>query len=496
MNFRLVYKHLGVILFLLSGAMVFCLGLSYVISPGPGHSNEIEPVGWIISTAITAVGASVLIILGRKGEKSMMLRKDAIGLVGIGWLTCCLFGSLPFLFCKTGLSYSQALFESVSGLTTTGATVFSDLTEAPKSIVIWRSMSEWMGGMGILAMFILVSASLGAKGKSLFRAESSMHSTDVVGTTMRQTARWLWMLYISLTIVCGIGLWLLGMTGFQAINYAMTTAATGGFGTENDSVSGFGIPIRIWIMIFMIIGAISFPLYLALLRGRARGMKLLREHEETWKYLGLVLVAVCLLFLIRILSHDVSAPWFPAFIDTSFNAVSVATSTGFSVGDYDSWPSLAKGIILGLMIVGGCAGSTSGGLKISRLILLIRVVRNEIRRVFRPHLVKNIKLNGQIVPQSALGQLLVIFASAVTAAALGSYILIGIEPNISADGCASAVVSCLSNIGPAFGEFGPTENYASLSSPSLVLLSGLMILGRLEYVAVLVLLSRQLWKRY
>jgi trk system potassium uptake protein TrkH len=493
MNYRIVSRNIGFMLILLAVAMGVCLGLGYLLPPGSGHSAEKALNGWEISMAITAASAIALLLFGRTA-KPVILRRDAVAIVGLGWFVCAAFASLPYLLCEPGLGVAEAYFEAVSGLTTTGASVFNDLAILPETILMWRSLTQWIGGLGILAMFILVLSGLGASGRNLFQGESSAQLREFAGAPIRETARSLWLLYIVFTIICGLGLWLLGMTPFQAVNHAMTTTSTGGFGTEGDSLNGFGTPIRLWVILFMVICAISFPLYLILL-GRARDWNVLKSHDETRMFVNMLVVAsICLVGGRKLgwLGGEGAAD----SLEAVFNVVSIGTSTGFVVGDYDAWPALSKGIIVFLMVVGGCAGSTAGGLKVSRLILWFRMLRIEIRRVYRPAETVRLRLNGRPVPEGTRGRLFIVLTSATVAIAVSSFILVGLEPDKSADGCISAVVTCVSNTGPAFNEFGPTQNFASLSGPGMILLSLLMILGRLEYIAVLALFSRTLWKKF
>jgi trk system potassium uptake protein TrkH len=489
-NYRLLSKILGIMLLLLSGAMGACFVLGFTLSQNMNLASQ----GWVWSAGLTATCGLLLRYIGRRASAKEMLRKDAIGLVGIGWIVCSLFAALPYLFCPPYLNLAPAIFESVSGLTTTGATGFENLSIVPATILLWRSITEWLGGMGILAMFVLVSSSLGAGGKSLFRNESSMHSSEAFGATIKRSARWMWLLYVSLTLACIIGLRSFGMNTFQAVNHGMTTVATGGFSTENDSIHGFNLAIKSWIIVFMIACGISFPLYLTLIHKRS--WKPLNSHEEVWAFLALIVLASAGIAVGRHLAGEFFAPGITETIHTVFNVVSISTGTGYAVGDYNAWPTLGKGVLLVLMMVGGCAGSTSGGLKVSRIILLLKIVRSEIQRTYRPNLVVTHRINGRPAPDGARGQLLAVFASAAIAGVFGSSLLVVLEPNTSVQGCITAVISALSNTGPAFAEFGPTKHYSELSSPAMVLLSSLMVLGRLEYIALLVLLSRKLWKRF
>ncbi|MFT4551238.1 MAG: trk system potassium uptake protein TrkH [Verrucomicrobiales bacterium] len=495
MNYLLIARNVGYLLILLAVSMGVCLGLGYVLPAGLGHSSEKALNGWEISMGITLVVAVALLLVGRKAKSSVILRRDAVGIVGIGWLVSSAFAALPYMLCEPGLGVTAAYFESVSGLTTTGASVFENLVALPQTILLWRSLTQWIGGLGILAMFVLVLSGLGASGRNLFQGESSAQLREFAGAPIRETARSLWILYIVLTIVCGLGLKLFGMTWFQAVNHALTTTSTGGFGTEGDSLNGFGAPVRLWVLFFMFACGVSFPLYLILLH-KGRDWRTLKSHDESRSFvIILVVVSICLISSRAVTDNFESGFWEGA-LETVFNVVSVATTTGFVIGDYDSWPAVTKGFILFLMIVGGCAGSTAGGLKVSRLLLWFRMVRIEIRRAFRPNETVSLRLNGRPVPEGTRGQLFVIITAAVAAICVSSVILVALEPEMSVDGCVSAVITCVSNVGPAFNEFGPTHNFAKLSAPGMVLLSLLMILGRLEYVALLALFSRTLWKRF
>lgn len=498
MNIRLVSRSLGILLLLLAGAMVACFVVGSILpSASADHSGETGLGGWLIAIVLTLIGGGTLVGIGRSTGGERVLRKDAIGIVGLAWFVCGLFAALPYGLCEPQLPVSAALFEGVSGLTTTGATVIGDLETLPKTILLWRSLTQWLGGMGILAMFVLVLGSLGASGLTLFRTETSAHGQDLAGATLRHMAQWLWMLYVALTVICGLGMWALGMNAFQAMNHAMTTIATAGFGTENASfgAASFGNALKLWTTLFMFVSGISLPLYIAMIRKRS--ITMLKQHEETWTFIGILTVMLGLVVASRAWSGDLAGdPRIDEVVNTVFNVVSILTTTGYVSGDFDLWPPLSKGLLLGAMIVGGCAGSTAGGLKVSRILLWLRLLRMEIRRVYRPNEVVLLKLNGHQVPSTARGQTFVILTTAMALTVLSSGALMAMEPDRSAVGCVSAVVACLMNIGPAFAEFGPTKNFSGLSTTSNLLLPLLMIVGRLEYLAVLALFSKNLWRRF
>lgn len=494
MNIRLVAHSLGILLLLVAASMTLCLIIGYFLPAGEGHSGETAIRGWGIAIALTLTGSLGLTAIGHRARKDSILRKDAIGIVGLAWFVCGLFVALPYLLCEPSLAPTEAFFEGISGLTTTGATVINNLSDLPKTILLWRSVTQWLGGLGILAMFVLVLSSLGASGMTIFRAETSAHGQDLSGTTLRQMARWLWGLYIALTLICATGMWLLGMTPFQAINHAMTTVATGGFGTEDTSFNNFGNGLKLWTILFMFLCGISLPLYIALLRKRS--WRLLRNNEETMVYASLLLTFCLIAIGKRLWSEDFSSHWIDESINTVFNVVSIMTSTGYAASDYNFWPPAAKGLLLFAMVIGGCAGSTAGGLKVSRILVFVRMLRIEIVRVYRPNEVTVLKLNGHPVPAGAQGQTFVILTAGAAIMAIAGYIMLAFEPGHSADGCLSAVISCLTNVGPAFKEFGPMSNFSGLTNVSKILLPILMIVGRLEYLAVLALFSRGLWRHY
>ena len=473
--------------------MIFSIVLASIIPTGEGHNTGLDLQGWMGSLGISlGLGAGLWgggIYLGKQSNRpATMRRREAMALVGAGWIVCGLIGALPYLLCDPHETFPNALFESVSGLTTTGATILSDLESLPKSILMWRSVTQWVGGMGILAMFVVVLSGMTASSKTLIGAESSLANSDI--SSLRQTMRLIWAMYLVLTVVCGFCLYLFGLTPFQAINYSLTAVSTGGFGTESDSVGSiFTVGSKIWLMIFMIIGAISFPFYFALLRRRFDDFG--KKFEEVWWFLAMI-GFFCVVMLLQKWGGSTDVP----AIDLIFNIVSIGTSTGYVSDDYDHWTWIGIGIMLFLMMIGGCSGSTSGGLKVSRVILWFRFVNSGLHRSFRPQAVTPVKLNGRQVPEETLGQLFLVLTLFGFFGIVGTMAFQMFDPGHSLIGAVSGVLSCLGNIGPAFEEMGPTESIHDISSPSKFLFVCLMILGRLEYVALLVLFLPSLWRRY
>jgi len=299
----------------------------------------------------------------------------------------------------------------------------------------------------------------------------------------------MWILYVGFTLICILALWLAGLTAFQAVNHALTSVSTAGFGTENDSVTGFGLGVKVVLLCVMLICAVSFPLYLSMFRMSWRDKR--RRFEEVFWYFGILGTGI----IVIVAFHLGTGTGDPVF-DVVFNAVSVSTTTGYVAGDYDHWGHFGKSVLVVFMIMGGCSGSTAGGLKAGRLVLTARFVVAELRASFRPKELNKVRLGGKWLDDAGQGQLFLVVAMFGFFLIGGTLVMSSLEPETSFIGSLSAVLSCLGNVGPAFAEFGPRDNFAHVEPTGAVVLSVLMILGRLEYVAVLVLFSRRLWKRY
>lgn len=476
-------------------AMVVSVSLSEIVPAGDLHETGLDLKGWGVSLAITMGIGTALFIVGhvkgkRSGRSPAMRRREAMALVGAGWFACSCAAALPYFFCEPHVPLDYAFFEGVSGLTTTGSTIFVDLESLPKSILMWRSLTQWVGAMGILAMFVVVLSGMTSSSKTLIGAESSLSNTDLA--SLQQTMRRIWLLYLGFTIICGLGLWGMGLTPFQAVNHGLTAVATGGFGTENTSLAGepFGTASKIWIMVFMILGAISFPFYLTMMKRKWKDLR--EKFEEVYWFLGIVGIA-SLVLLIQHFSggFDGARP-----VDIVFNVISIGTSTGYVSSDFDEWSRLAVGVLVLLMVVGGCSGSTVGGLKVSRIIMWVRFLKSGLHRTFRPKMVEPIKVNGRKVQDGAFEQLFLVISMFGFFAIMGTFVLQLLEPAQSLKGSLSAVISCLGNMGPALADMGGAEGFAQAGATTKVFFAILMILGRLEYVAFVVLFSRQLWKRY
>ena len=535
MNWLLLCRMLGLLAMLVGGSMVFSLPWAF---PECGQTAEFESRGfWGLVSAISlslAVGAT-LSYIGRK-EHSSILRKEALAIVGLGWMLAGVLGALPFLFAgtmrdtQTPMTVADAVFESVSGFTTTGASVLTELedpSQIARCILFWRCFTHWLGGMGIIVLFVAILGQLGAAGKALMRREVPGPITESVRPRIREQAIVMWTIYMVISGILAVALWLEGMTVYDALCHTFATMATGGFSTLNRSVAGFDSPlIEYTIIVFMIAAGTNFSLfYLVTLHRRnpldrngwwGRFGPLFRDVEFR-AYLTILAVSTAILtFDLLWLDHYES--FLEAFRYASFQAVSIMTTTGYGTADFDRWSEFAKGLLLLLMFVGGCAGSTGGGLKVIRFVLFAKIMRLEIEQAFRPNVVRPLRIAGVTLDNSLRHDVLVYFCLVLTVF-VGSWMLLAaIETDdqwydaslTKAESldehrphraeklldCASAVAATLNNIGPGLGVVGPTENYAAFSGAGKILLTVCMLLGRLELFAILVLFVPSFWKAH
>ncbi|RME94233.1 MAG: TrkH family potassium uptake protein, partial [Verrucomicrobia bacterium] len=460
MNYRLLSRLLGALALLQSGAMAACLAFAWWQARRGGDPGAVRALGWSVAVAV-AVGLALL-LLGRGGGREI-LRKEAVAVVGLGWLLSAALGALPFMLGEPALGPIPAFFEAMSGFTTTGSTVITDISRYPKAILLWRSLTQWLGGLGILVLFVALLSSLGVGSKALFQHESSAKHGGGVQARIQDVALRLWQIYVGLSVVCAGGLIVLGMSPYEAVCHTMTALSTGGFSTRNASVGAFqSVGIEVWLTLFMVLGGANFMLYAWLLRGRWDKW---RQEEEAKVYLGILAIATAIIAMDLVLvGHRHSTG--QALREASFQVVSIMTTTGFGTADFDRWPPLSRLLLLLLMAVGGCAGSTAGGVKVSRWILFARIVRQEVTRAFRPNQVFSLRLNGQVVEEAAKLQTVFFISLAGVTVAVGTVLASMLEPGLGLVDCLSAVMATLFNIGPGLGAVGPTQNFAHLHQPT------------------------------
>ena len=418
---------------------------------------------------------------------------QGFGAVGLSWIFMSLFGTIPYILSGIDLSYTNIFFETVSGLTTTGSSILTDIEAVDKSLLLWRSTTQWLGGMGVIVLTITILPLLGSGGINLFKAESPGPSADRLTPKFKDTAKLLWIVYISLTILQTILLYYSGLNIFDAFNHSLTTLSTGGFSTFNTSVSEFSTLSKFIINIFMYLAGTSFILLLKTIRSKS-----LSEFFKSTEFLfySFIVISTAIIFLFKTIRINENI--FESINNAFFTSLTLITTTGFTNLNYENWNINYKTFILGLMFLGGMAGSTAGGLKTIRVIALLKSVRNEIRKIFYPNAIFKIRMSKSILPEKMIESVQTFFILYVAIFVLGTF-AISISSNyhgtpLSFEATMSAVASAMNNIGPGLGEIGPVKNYFFIDSLTKTLLSLLMIIGRLEIFPIAILLYRKTWK--
>ena len=431
----------------------------------------------------------VMLVLMTRGNVRNISIRQAFVLTTVVWVVIPCFAALPLAFADLQLSYTDAFFEAMSGLTTTGSTVMLGLDFTPPGILLWRALLQWLGGIGIIAMAIAILPLLQVGGMQLFRMESSDTSDKVMPRTV-QIVTYISVLYLALTFLCAILYWFGGMSGFDAITHAMTTIATGGFSTHDASLGYFdSAVIDVTATVFMVIGGMPFVLYLQALRGAPAG--LIRDSQVRW-FLVIVVASVLCMWAYRVFGAEGAV--LGTFRATAFNVVSVITGTGYATEDFSAWGPFAVSAMFFLMFVGGCAGSTTCGIKIFRFQVLYATAKNQMHRLLQPHGVFIPYYNRKPIPETVSESVMSFFflyalAFALIAICLG---LLGLDFLTAASGAATAI----SNVGPGLGpRIGPAGTFATLPDAAKWLLSFGMLLGRLELFTVLVLLMPSFWRK-
>ncbi|MBQ4600952.1 MAG: TrkH family potassium uptake protein [Oscillospiraceae bacterium] len=443
--------------------------------------------GFLAAMGISAAIGGTLALLCRKTDKRFAA-KDGLVCVSLSWVILSILGCLPFWISGAIPHFVDALFETVSGFTTTGASILPEVESMEMGLLYWRSFTHWLGGMGVLVFLLAIAPGEGGKGFTmhLLRAESPGPDVGKLVPKMKQTAAILYIIYICLTVLNVVFLLLGGMSLFESVCTAFGTAGTGGFGVRNDSIAGYSPYIQNVCTVFMLLFGVNFSCYYLLL---LRQFKSVWKDEELRLYLGIAVGAAVLIALdIRHL--------YPTLEETvrhaAFQVSTIMTTTGFATTDFDLWPSFSKGILLMLMVVGACAGSTGGGLKCARVLLLFKSLRRNIRRVLHPKKVQVIRVNDRVVDETVLDNCNAYLAAYVIIIIL-SFLVISLD-GFSTGTNVSAVLACFNNIGPGLEAVGPTCNYGAYSVLSKLVLSVDMLAGRLEIFPILVLLSRSAWR--
>ncbi len=479
-NNKTVFFSIGVLLIILGLFMLIPFFIQFIY-----HEKN---TSFISSSGITIFIGMLLVLTNLEESKKLNLQQ-AFLLTTLSWFSIAIFGCLPFVFSNLNLSLVDSFFESMSGITTTGSTIISNLDVAPKSILIWRSILQWLGGIGVIVMAITILPLLNIGGMQLFRMESS-DTTEKILPRTREITLIISLIYLSLTFFCGFAYWTAGMNIFDSVAHAMTTIATGGFSTYSDSIGHFQNPkIETISIIFIILGSIPFIAYLQFVKGNK---KIFFEDSQVKGLIYVLLFSVTLMLLYLILNNNENS-----FLNnlriSAFNVVSILSGTGYVTDDFSSWGKFPLIFFLFLMFVGGCAGSTTCGIKIFRFQILARFVSNQIKRLVYPRGIFPIKYNNKKITDTFIYSIMTfIFLYFLIFFILASILsLNGLDFVTAISGAASAI----SNVGPGLGDLiGPNGNYSELPNISKLCLSLGMLLGRLELFAVLVLFFPSFWK--
>lgn len=489
MNTAIIFKLIGKMLLVFSGAFGLCLAAG-AVNGETLSDRSIQSFIWIIALSLAMSGGFHL--LGRRGP-TKFFRREALCGIGLSWILATFVGALPYWLIVEGSSFANAFFESSSGLTTTGATAFPEFYEFPHSLLFWRSLSQWLGGLGVVVLFVALLSSLGAGAKILFSNESSGTSSDFDHGRIQSGAIALMLFYIGISVACMLAYKLGGMDWFRAINHAMTTVATGGFSTEAASMEAFASPTLEWIaIVFMAICGTTFVYMIRLLRGQ---FHILKQNNEVYWYYGIMLGS-SLLLILYLVELTGELPSHDSIRTAVFQCVSIMTTTGYSTTDFNEWLPPAKMLLIMLMILGGCSGSTSGGVKVIRIVIAARAALRSIIQSFRPSITIPMRMGGQVLGERAIQSAIIFLMLMATIQVFSMLFISAIEPGLTFLGVFSSVQATLFNIGPGFDAVGPTQNFDFLHSYTKYYLSLLMILGRLELYAVLVLFAPSVWKRF
>jgi len=446
-----------------------------------------DVTAFLLSEAATASAAVILMISGRGNVVHFRLR-DMFFFTSCSWLLVCAFGALPFILSHTVENFTDAVFESVSAITTTGATVLTDLDSMPKDMLLWRSMMQWLGGLGIIALGTAVLPFLRIGGMRLFNTESSDLSEKALPSTRRILNRLL-LVYVSISVACAISYSLAGMTVFDAINHAMTTVSTGGFSTHDSSIAYFDSgPIEIVAVVFMLLAAVPFMLYLPLMLGRRSG---LLGDAQVHSMLAIYFSFATVLTIWLIITDQADA--FSAVREATFNVISIGTTTGFVSTDYSAWSSFAALTFFFLTFVGGCSGSTSGGIKIFRFKIAAVMFNETMRRLLHPNAVFASSMQGRPLSDEVVASVMAFSLAFATIVCIAATLLAAAGNDVITS--FSAAATTMANVGPGIGDvIGPTGNFASLTDQSKWVLCVTMLLGRLEIFTILLLLTPAFWR--
>lgn len=479
MNFGIVIKVLGNLLILEALMMIPSLLIAI-------YHGQSDVLAFLIS--ITLISTLGYIMSKNPSSNKKIKAKEGLSIVALGWVLSSFFGSLPFVISGSIPSLIDAFFETVSGFTTTGATIITDIEILPKGILFWRSFTHWIGGMGILVFTVALLPKLDVGGFQIFKAESPGPVADKIVPKIKDTAKILYVTYITISILEITLLMFGGMSLYEACIHTFGTVGTGGFSSRNASIGAFNSTyIYVVISIFMILSGANFSLYFALYKRKWRDVL---KDEELRLYLGIVSTATILIGLnLNFTSYNNIGL---ALRDSLFQTSSIITTTGYATVDFDQWPTFSKAILFLLMFIGGCAGSTGGAIKNIRILVLLKLIKRELAKIFHPRAMIPVKVGNKLIASDTIASITSFFALYILLFIIGT-IVISLE-GIGIESAASSVAVTLGNVGPGFGFIGPTRTYSEFSNFSKLVFSLLMLLGRLELFTIVALIAPKSWR--
>ncbi|MBE0501478.1 MAG: TrkH family potassium uptake protein [Desulfuromonadales bacterium] len=480
MNIVLTLRILGALLLFLSAALLLPIPFALYYNDGSTSS-------FLFAAGITFV-VGFLLFKGCRSQRELSLR-DGFAIVSFSWLFYALFGALPFYLSGAIPSFIDASFETLSGFTTTGATILTVVENLPQSLLLWRALTHWLGGMGIIVMSLAILPMLGVGGMQLFKAEVPGPTADRLKPRIQDTAKLLWGVYVFLTAVEVVLLMLGKMSFFESLCHAFATLATGGFSSRNASVGAYNSAyIDGVITLFMFLAGVNFFLHYQALRGRLTEFW---KNEEFRIYLGITVGSILLLMVMN--QGSVYNSLLENLRFSSFQAVSILTTTGFGTADYEQWPVLSQYLLVAMMFIGGCAGSTAGGMKVARILLLFKHAHVQLFRLIHPRAVRLVKLGNRPVNREVMQSILGFFALYMGIFVIASFLMAAAGMDLVSAG--AAVIATLGNIGPGLGSVGPTDHYGHIAPFGKGVLMFCMLLGRLELFTVLVLFFPTFWRK-
>ncbi len=478
MNFKLIAHTLGRVISLEGVFMLLPLICSFLVGDG-------QYIDFIISIVLClAVGIPLSYV---KPKEKKLYSRDGFVIVALSWIALSIFGAIPFVVSGYIPSFVDAIFETASGFTTTGASILTDVEALPRSLLFWRSFTHWIGGMGVLVFLVALLPLSGGSNMHLIKAESTGPSVGKLVPKVRTTAKILYTIYLGITVIETVLLLFGGMSLFEALCTTFGTVGTGGFGVRNSSMADYSSYIQMVVTVFMILSAVSFSVYYLMIM---RKFSAALRSSETWTYLGIIAVSVGIISVNCIGIFD---SFGEALKHSAFQVGSIITTTGFTTYNYDIWPELSKTILVVLMFVGACAGSTGGGIKVSRIIILLKSIVKEIKIASHPKSTHKVTMNGRVVEHETVRAVNVFMVSYLAIFAF-SLLAISVD-NMDFTTNFTAVAATINNIGPGLSAVGPTSNFASYSVFSKIVLTFDMLAGRLEIFPMLVLFSPQAWKK-